>query len=392
MINKIGVVTNLPNFQPAFKAEQTTTSRPVTNPHVTNNNISGLGALGTYNKAYTEKLNIAVSPLLLSPNVNPKEAIGEKIYSSDGKLHSIVRNTDKTKIIYQFNSDETNSLDSIAVTDAKTGKIIKEQIGYDTVLEYHPITSKIVKESHYEDGKPHCVTAIKYEPHKEIETSYFYDTKDYMVTETNTRTKDVVTSSYDKNKQLTYIHSSKEKGDKEEYVTLDFYNGSLISARSETTVTMPNTMGRDAMKLENLTPHEKFNLKEVDLKSYKGDKTYYSNGVIETNTMDFSDIGENGFMTCHFAPNGKLEKITSDNGTTILFKSNGTQIIKENLDANTVKKTTYVKDSIFVEVTSDDECRMIDYDAKGNITRYEDSEKVFYYNKKGMLEYTYAKN
>ena len=89
MINKIGVVSNIKPYNTMFKSEQ---KKVVTSGPNYETNNKGLEALAVYNKSYTEELNIKPIPLILEPEKDIDDILGEKIYNSEGKLHSIVNN------------------------------------------------------------------------------------------------------------------------------------------------------------------------------------------------------------------------------------------------------------------------------------------------------------
>ena len=389
MINKIGVISNIRLSAPTFKSTPERTS--VSNPNFETNN-KGLEALAAYNKSYTEELNIKPQALLVTSETNINNISGEKIYTSEGNLYSIVDNNDKTKTIYKFDKDNENEILSVKVYDNKTNKLIKEQINYEYIREFNPINGKESASTEFENGAPVYTSKTIYKNGKERRINHDLIENRYFVDETNLKTGNSTWAEYDKNKQLLGVHTSREKGGICEDSSVKFYNGSMISTSKTITKTVPNTMGRDSMNLENLEPHEKVELPKEDLRALQGEKTYYSNGFVEKNLVNLAKDGNDNYVTCYFSPDGILEKMVSDN-KEVIFDFDGMQIIKENLGNNTIKETHYLNNlakNIFVSLTNEDSfIRSVHYDENKNITIYNDDKISLYFNKEGMLENTY---
>lgn len=285
MINKIGVVSNIKPYNTMFKSEQ---KKVVTSGPNYETNNKGLEALAVYNKSYTEELNIKPIPLILEPEKDIDDILGEKIYNSDGKLHSIVNNEGKTKTVYKFDLENENEAVSVKVYDNKTNKLIKEQINYDYISEYNPINGKKTFSTEYEDGQPVYTSKIIYNNGKERNINKDLKENTYNIYELDLRTNNSTFARYDGNKQLINISTYKEKGSINEDSTVEFYNGSMISSSKTITKTIPNTMGRESMNLENLEPHQKIEIPKEDLRALQGEKTYYSNGFVEKKSCKFN--------------------------------------------------------------------------------------------------------
>ena len=157
---------------------------------------------------------------------------------------------------------------------------------------------------------------------------------------------------------------------------------------------MPNNLGRELfINNQELKPAEKF-VPPIDVKGYKGEKTYYSNNAIETNTFELD--GEK--VVAKFNPDGDITEYSTPSKKVTI--SEYMQEIEEKLDDERTKTTQFYGDGLeYVDVTIEtkDSYKEISYDAKTkNPTHYveglidengeHDDKTSLYFNKKGMLE------
>lgn len=371
MINKLNGVQTI-NFQykPAFKAKEDSS---VTVPE-TNVSFKGSEVLAAYNMP---KVNVFDKKLLdfepvQSDPVMPESADsieGEKIYSSDGKLHSIVNRTGKTTVVYNADPENENLFKTITTTDKDTGNIVKKQYNNSEdgeytgarVFEYDPETGKEISFVRYKDGELTCASKTTYnENGSSLEVYRDFEDNTYSVYAESPDGKLYRSMKFNKDKQLTNVYQEKQLDLFSSKTTdVDFYNGAILSVRESKTTTVPNVMGQEVLNDPDLTPAEL-------VEDPQGEKTYYSNGSLETVTS--------GNLVYSYSPDGDLEKIT------------------ENLGEDITKTTRYDKDgSVEVVYNNGDYSKSLCLDENSIPQTYseEEGEDLYRdreYNDKGMLE------
>ena len=106
-----------------------------------------------------------LEPIVIQPNYT-HSIKGERIYTSEGKLYSIVDENENTKIVYTPNEDDERFFDRIVTTDKETGNVIRRQVNYIedgeydemTVYAYSKDTGKLEAETTYNEGKLYSAT------------------------------------------------------------------------------------------------------------------------------------------------------------------------------------------------------------------------------------------
>ena len=117
MINKVGFSAGIYKNFPSFKSEESVEQNKMTTPDFSPNN-KGLEALAAYNEAMVKKEvsdnKFNVEPLApITTSVNADEIEGEKIYSSDGVLQSIIRRDENTYTIYTPDKENPDKFSKI---------------------------------------------------------------------------------------------------------------------------------------------------------------------------------------------------------------------------------------------------------------------------------------
>lgn len=412
MINKVSIADNFNIRRVNFKSEQGEYTNLSVKDNFTTNPISpedkGLEALAAYNRAMavipaTNKATLDIEPLkpltLNYDNINEVE--GEKIYDSEGKLYSVVRRDEKTETTYFPNKDIENAIEKIEVRDKASGnKLLISQI------------------HNFEDGKFTGVSLNKYNPQTNIVEAYtkydesfnpqyaskaIYDkngnekgiTKDFEWKEYNISfsTKDDKAHSiitFDKNKNVkNFYEYTKHKGHTKN-LDVNFYNGAPYSIRTSTDVTLPNFIGWEKFAEDkDLVPAKKYQ-KPDNLGDIEGEKTYYSNGALESNTFDFDDDK----VVAHFRPDGFCDSITTDN-RTIEF-GDESEVVTEHIDDETTKVTRFDSFGTSIEFTKGDSYKIASYSKEHRPSSYsegviKDGDKQdtlrLYYDEKGMLDW-----
>ena len=412
MINKIGLGLGIRNIN--FKADSAVGAEFAEEKNITKPDIKvenkGLETLAIYNSSMISKPfpkdKLYVEPLLPTI-INPEDVDkidGERIYSSDGKLHSIVRRDEETVTVYTPSEENEKMFSSITTYDKATGKkplLVQKNViedgkyVYYDVNEYNPEKGEIIRSTGYDkDGNIDYVSKTTSDDNgKEIDISYYYDSKEYYVCSTMPNKKDYNTIILDNNKQIIEFSEEKKHKGHSTYTEIDFYNGAPYKVELNKTYLIPNRVGwekfRNNEELKPATPFEKIkNLKEIE-----GEKTYYSNGALESNTFD-SDFGKS---KAFFNPDGRCYKITSDK-KDIEFENNE-QVITERLDNGKEKITTILNESGIKRISLCDtnSYQEISYNDKNRPLHYsegviKDGEKIetswlSYDEDTGMVDY-----
>ena len=308
--------------------------------------IKGLEALSLYNLAMIDipvKENIFDIPKIL-PVINAQEDImkngGEKIYSSDGKLHSIVRRDENTVTVFTPDADDENKISAIQVFD-KSNRLIKTQQNenYDGMQvtltkEYNPENGRLTRYTEYR-GDMSYSGKTEYGRDGEVFSIESYNDNGYYLSKDCKDKNLYANMELDNKKQIKYYHSEIEDGNVQKSTSVSFYNGIPYEISKAQRTLIPNVADMDFMEDADLKPAE-YILKEINLKDIEGKSTYYSNGEMETNCFS-TGYGE---VTAHFLPDGTCDKLSSLNKEVIF--ENDEQTIKEKIGEAT-KYTTYVK-------------------------------------------------
>ena len=403
MINKINGVSTIQNqYRVAFRNEETVTKPAEAKPEVA---LTGVEALAIYNAPLLknpEKLDVEpLVPTLIMPE-DFDNIEGEKIYTSEGKLHSIVQEDENTKTVLKPAKENDKMISLIVTTDKKTGNVIKEQKNfikddkYDEIYinEYSPETGKEISDTCYTDGKPYGASKTVYKTNNEtVVVSQNFEDNEYSISKFSKKPDESIYVTFDKNKQLKAASEHKNKDMKQSGIDVDFYNGGMIGIRRYEEITVPNNFGTDKLNDSELVPAESYK-PDFDAKGLDGEKTHYSNGAIETNS--FERNGEK--VKAYFEPDGILSKLELADKTISFDGKN--QEIKENLAENKVKTTTLYDDGAKkVRVESDKEFKEASFGKNGKADAYcegsvdengEDNNTLsLYFNKTGMLEAAY---
>ena len=406
MINKIGYMCLIPvNFKAEIIKNQ---QSEYTQPKYNSEN-KGVDTLILSNFAMTEnyakKDNFEIKPisLILSSADDINKIGGEKIYTSDGKLHSIIKRDESTITIFTPDSKDENNFPAIEVYD-KSNRLIKTQTSYimdgkkESVLrEFDAETGKELRYTLYVDSKPYNTMTTIYEKDGRTRyAEYCYADNSYHISVDSPKDKSHMYIVMNKNKQIREISSDIEKGNTSNSSCIYFYNGTPYQIVKNQTINIPNTINIDFSNDEELKPAE-YITRPKNLKDIKGEKTYYSNGDIETNCFD----SKKGKVTAYFLPGGICDKISFENKEITFYKN--TQTIKETIGEDI--KTTYYNNSklewcklvskgLYKEVYFHDNGKIYSYE-EGRIKDNDEEEytKIYNYDKNGVLtwarEYDY---
>ena len=140
---------------------------------------------------------------------------------------------------------------------------------------------------------------------------------------------------YDENKRLKEIWENDKNGRREKQI--NYEKGIPYQIEEKNTKTIPNKGSIDTSFLNDsdLVPAKKFNF-HPNAKDIDGEKTYYSNGTIETNTF----VQDGKKVTYSYLANGELRNVFYDD---VVIECNGEwgYAIYEDLGNGAKKETTY---------------------------------------------------
>lgn len=337
MISNISFMQGVQNISPNQVSEykEIAESTPISVPD-NEVNFKGAEALGNYNRANIltfDRSILNVEPVL--PTIIQPDAIGviegEKIYSSNGKLNSIINRVGDKVVVYTISPDNDNFIESIVTTDKKTGNVIKKQTNdiengkYKEmdVREFDPQSGKEIKNTLYSDGKPVIASKIIQQQNGLIQyINYDYENKHYNIDEMFADGRKYNKCyTFNKNKDLISIYEHKGN----QHSNVEFYKGAIISVNQNKTKVLPNNMGREVLNDPDIIPSSLSSYPE----SIEGEKTFYSNGSLESVKA--------GNLVYNYSPEGNVTSI-KDGNKTISTNENSTKIV-EVLDDGAVKTT-----------------------------------------------------
>lgn len=369
MINKINAIGNVNSvFKPAFRGSEV---KSASVPEFTENLPAHLVNYANANSSRIKRFSMEpLTPINLDPSY-VSLIKGERIYTSDGLLHSIVDENEEIKTVYTPNKQDDRFFDSIITTDKETGHVIRNQKNYISDGEYHGMsvvsyskeTGKPIAASHYYEGELEGAEKYLYndDGSKEV-IEYDYIRNKYYITKTSANGKNVSTMSM--TKDLKFIDISKNTEAKNKNVSLDasFYNGGLVSITETKTVNIPNMLAIDILNDEDLKPSPKFDVNSIVVDD-NCQKYYYSNGALELASSQKFDAT--------YSPDGKLEYVKYDN-IRVDFSSDGTQIINEYLENNSYKGTTYFANgNMSITYQNPEMCKTLTLDSKLKPLKYD---------------------
>ena len=412
MINRLSFAETRSINRVNFKSEQDENAKASVKDNFATNPISpedkGLEALAAYNRAMavipaTKKATLDVEPLkpltLNYDNINEVE--GEKIYDSEGKLHSIVRRDEKSETTYFPNKDNENVIEKIEVRDKTSGNklsMLQRHIFEDGeftgayVEKYNPQTNIVEAYTKYDESfNPQYASKAIYDKNgNEKGIAKDFEWKEYNISFSTKDDKAHSIITFDKNKNVKNFYEYTKHKSHTKNLDVNFYNGAPYSIRTSTDVTLPNFIGWDKfIEQEDFAPAPKYE-KPDNISDIEGEKTYYSNGALESNTFG-SDEDK---VVAHFRPDGFCDSIITDK-RTIEF-DNDSEVITERIDDETTKETSYDSSGTSIKLTKGDTYKMASYSKEHRPSSYREGvvkdgeEQVtlcLYYDEKGMLDY-----
>ena len=326
---------------PKLRAKETN-SVPVTNP-VPQPNVcfKGTEALAAYNYNLINKNNdfddLKTIKAIEIPNDMTKIG-GTPVYNSKGELVLVEKTIGDKKYVYHNNDDK-----KIEVFDKKGNKI-SEQICFQNagdgktimVDEFIPGKKDYYSTSYISsDGKTfELFDNMKHVSYPDgTEKDFIYEAKEgknRIIERDGKSFNDFYSRAidYDKNNNVEYV--SEHADNYSTYKEIKYIDGVPYSVNEDKQTTIKNNVLEKLGVLSDndLKPHKKINFLS-EAKNIEGEKTYYSNGNVETNT--FMQEGKKYKYT--YLANGDLINVESDNifveYTTVLIYNKRSMINKE---------------------------------------------------------------
>ena len=296
-----------------------------------NPNLGGTEALAAYNSAYINKQDDKFNIPELKPLDIPfdiKSIDGEQIYDSKGVLQCVVKDKDDKKYVYKQEPDNAIYLD---IYNRNDGTKEMTQYSYidneghliNNVYDYYPETGRERLISRYEDGKLSEKRKSTYKPDGSFEERLFYtyDGGGYSIYSYNASDKKSIDRAYDLNKNLTIEDIYQPTDDGFKKTVTKYKNGNAVCVKNKEVNGKYNEEYQNYVNNPNLkpTPYPEF---ITDISNIDGNKTYYSNGELESvktsdgilyeksldgksivihyldKTIYFDDIKEHGSQIC----------------------------------------------------------------------------------------------
>jgi hypothetical protein len=208
--------------------------------------------------------------------------------------------------------------------------------------------------------------------------TYMIENKNYLINESNLDSNRMLL--YDKNKKLISVSENNSKGHFKK--SINYYNNIPYQIEENNYKTISNNISEelDILSDEKLKPHPRFNF-HPKANEIEGEKTFYSNGNIETNTF----IQDGKEVKYHFLPNGKIKSVVLNNIIVENGKNKGISYysIKEIFPDNAEKETTYFTNTnnALVKYTDNNTEKYINYsNNKIRTCHYRKNNNIYLYN------------
>lgn len=360
-----------------------------------NQNLQGADALANYNKPLVQQAQTAQSPLRTlhptAPSKITKEMLssmpGEKIYDSNGDLHSFVQKTPETTVTYKI---QENIINSITTIDNKTGLRLKEEIIFPETLsdedgkpsknlkptyvlidEFYPNSDKCMRSTYYDkDGTLKNVSENEYAA-PDYRKCSAYNKGEYTIQEYSKQGNFFNKTTY-KDGQIKEVETADYEHKNWQVTTYE--NGAPKETKSHTKKTI--IQDAEAMKIlgdSSLKPSAPFVI-NYDPMQLQGERKYYSNGALEK-----IDAEANGAeFSYRYSPEGKLTSVeenqpANDYTKTVIYLDKAYSIDEDLPGGKMHKSTTYAQDGSYYVAIRDEEknlLRSVDYDEKGRMRTY----------------------
>lgn len=401
MINPVNAAPSAVNVNTNLLSKVKADKQQPENNSIDTAQASGAEAMAAYNKAAVKspvKADIKDFETLKNlkpslPTVLQPEAIkildGERIRNADGTLYAIVKKTPETTTTYLMDVQAPeDAIRKIITVDSKTGKRIRVQENYNKIeqgklpvifsteiTEFYPNSDDIKKLTTTINGKLDIVEESIYEKDG-YKKHFINDGGELMICEQIPKDGVTKLTRYDNDGKISSVETSK----KAEYYTetVKYRDGKPAETITEIKKPTENKTGKDPLHDPDLTPAPKYEI-NGDPKTFEGEKTTYSNGMLEALKVKNNNGGEVIYM---FDIEGDLVSVddSSDlnNKKIVMYHKQpecsdrtGYYTIEEPLGNDITKQTTYRDDgSVDVKVTDDKN----------------DFEKYAQYTKDGYME------
>lgn len=353
----------------AFKSKQEYS--PVTSP-IENPNLSGADALASYNSAFIKNQNKFDIPLVKPLQIpsDPNAIEGESVYNSKGVLECIVKETKDKKYVYTNDNNNSSKINNLRIYDKKTGNKVFEQNEFGCIDDkgdhkwwevrvYDSVTGQETNSTMYNEwGEPTSKEVLIYNSDGSCDfLVYNYVDKEYSKYNViNSSQKTHYYKTYDVNGNMKSEFYSECKEDGLYTKELKYENGREVSKEINKKQAIDNPEYHKYLQNPEMKPTEcpEF-ITSID--NIEGEKTYYSNGQIES--VKTSD--------------GKLYEVSLDGNHITLYDGNKTIEFSQNKGCNGKYCTIHEDFDGVSKMTSysgenGDELALVSY-IKGNVEK-----------------------
>lgn len=299
--------------------------------------MAGLESLGVYNMSLVknkENFNHKPAELIVAEDTKMSDIDGDKVFDPYGKLEYIVQNDGKYETKYYAQDENPEMVGRVEIKDIYNGKLIKEQENMDfikrvSITEYSPDEPNITYNTGYDNGRLEYIEKVEKMPdgtEKVYSKNCTTTNPELDILLRDKKYKDSIHVAFDSQNILKNINIQKTIGNTELSKSIDLNKGAVVGINENKQTVVPNFMEREVLNDNDVLPTEKFDREKLETIAKNSPSDVYS-----------------------FYGNGNLKEI-NDKNIKIEFNEDGSQYIKEYLD-NDITKTTSYKEDGSIDVT-----------------------------------------
>ena len=299
--------------------------------------MAGLESLGVYNMSLVknkENFNHKPAELIVAEDTKMSDINGDKVFDPYGKLEYIVQNDGKYETKYYAQDENPEMVGRVEIKDIYNGKLIKEQENMDfikrvSITEYSPDEPNITYNTGYDNGRLEYIEKVEKMPdgtEKVYSKNCTTTNPELDILLRDKKYKNSIHVAFDSQNILKNINIQKTIGNTELSKSIDLNKGAVVGINENKQTVVPNFMEREVLNDNDVLPTEKFDREKLETIAKNSPSDVYS-----------------------FYGNGNLKEI-NDKNIKIEFNEDGSQRIKEYLD-NDITKTTSYKEDGSIDVT-----------------------------------------
>ena len=293
--------------------------------------MAGLESLGVYNMSLVknrENFDHKPAELIVAEDTKMSDIDGDKVFDPYGKLEYIIQNDGKYETRYYAQDENPEMVGRVEIKDIYNGKLIKEQENMDfikrvRITEYSPDEPNITYNTGYDNGRPEYIKKVEKMPdgtEKVYSKNCATTNPELDILLRDKKYKNSIYVAFDSQNILKNINIQKTIGNTELSKSIDLNKGAVVGINEYKQTVVPNFMEREVLNDNDVLPTEKFDREKLETMAKNSPSNVYS-----------------------FYGNGNLKEI-NDKNIKIEFNEDGSQCIKEYLDNDITKTTSYKED------------------------------------------------